>query len=127
MNFEEPQRRSRWRYAAPSRTSKRLVHGANSIFDAVNLAYTLGYRRIVVAGADYYNKEYFWLDPGEARPYEPDVDATAPWPQADQVVEMMGRWSGIMKSEGVDLLVYNPRSRLAERLPVFSWDRGIGP
>jgi hypothetical protein len=116
-------RRSRWRYAPPSRTPRTLVHGANSIFDAVNLAYALGYRRIVVAGADYYNKEYFWLEAGQARDYEPGVDATAPWPQADQVVDMMGRWREIMEADGVELLVYNPRSRLAERLPVFAWER----
>lgn len=114
-------RRSRWRFAPPSRRPGQLVHGANSIFDAVNLAYALGYRRIVVAGADYYNKEYFWLEPGETRPYEPGIDASAPWPQTEQVVEMMGRWREIMNGEGVELLVYNPRSRLAERLPIFRW------
>jgi len=120
-------RRSRWRYAPPSRRPRELVHGANSIFDAVNFAYALGYRRIVVAGADYYNKEYFWLQPGEAREYEPGVDPDAPWPQADQVVEMMARWGEIMAAEGVDLCVYNPRSRLAERLAVFTWDDENGP
>jgi hypothetical protein len=114
-------RRSRWRYAPPSRTPRELVHGANSIFDAVNFAYALGYRRIVVAGADYYNKEYFWLEPGETRPYERWVDASAPWPQSEQVVEMMGRWREIMGVNGVDLLVYNPRSRLADQLQVFRW------
>ena len=115
-------RRSRWRYAPPSRSPRRLVHGPNSIFDAVNLAYALGYRRIVVAGADYYNKEYFWLRPAEARPYELGVDARAPWPQAEQVVEMMGRWRDVLAGDAVELLVYNPRSRLASRLPVFKWD-----
>ena len=119
-------RRSRWRYAPPSQTPRELVHGANSVFDAVNLAYALGYTRIVVAGADYYNKEYFWLEPGEARPYELGVDASAPWPQAGQVVEMMGRWREIMNDAGVELLVYNPRSLLAERLPVFRWTEVIG-
>src|SRR5207248_10913852 len=117
-------RRSRWRYAPPSRNPNELVHGANSIFDAVNFAYALGYRRIVVAGADYYNKEYFWLEPGETRPYERGVDASAPWPQAEQVVEMMGRWREIIERDGVELLVYNPRSRLAERLPAFRWTAG---
>jgi hypothetical protein len=120
-------RRSRWRYARPSRTPRELVHGSNSIFDAVNFAYALGYQRIVVAGADYYNKEYFWLEPGEARPYEPGVDAAAPWPQAEQVVEMMGRWREEMNAEGIELQVYNPRSRLGERLPIFVWDDDARP
>jgi hypothetical protein len=113
---------SRWHYAPPSRSPRRLVHVANSIFDGVNLAYALRHRRIVVAGADYYNKEYFWLGPGEARPYEPGVDPGAPWPAAATIVERMGRWRDAMAAEGVELLVYNPRSRLAERLPVFTWD-----
>jgi hypothetical protein len=115
-------RRSRWGYAPPSRNPRELVHGPNSIFDAVNLAYALGYARIVVAGADYYNKEYFWLDPGEARPYEPGVDAAAPWPQTEQVVEMMRRWRAVMNADGVELLVHNPRSRLVDALPVFRWE-----
>lgn len=115
-------RASRWRYAPPSRNPRRLVHGPNSIFDAVNLAYALGYRRIVLAGADYYNKEYFWLARGERRPYEPKVDAAAPWPQAEQVVAMMGSWRDLMAADGVEVSVYNPRSRLAERLPVFTWN-----
>lgn len=112
-------RRARWRYAPPSRTPLELVHGPNSIFDATNLAYALGFRTIVLAGADYYNKEYFWLAPGESRPYEHGVVATDPWPQAERVVEMMGRWREEMARDGVALTVYNPRSLLAGVLPVF--------
>jgi hypothetical protein len=115
-------RESRWTYAPPSRTPRRLVHGPNSIFDAANLAYAMGYSRIVLAGADYYNKEYFWLDAGETRPYEAEgVDASAPWTQAEIVVEMMGRWRREMAKDGVDLLVYNPRSLLAAELDVFAF------
>ena len=115
-------RASRWRYAPPSKTPRRLVHGPNSIFDATNFAYALGYRRIVLAGADYYNKEYFWLPPGQSRPYEAGIDATAPWSQASTVIEMMGRWHDELAADGVELSVYNPRSLLTERLPVFTWD-----
>ncbi|MFN2628961.1 MAG: hypothetical protein ABR569_10045 [Gaiellaceae bacterium] len=115
-------RRARWRYAPPSRTPRTLVHGPNSIFDAANLAYAMGYRRIVLAGADYYNKEYFWLQPGETRGYEtPAVVATEQWSQAETVVEMMGRWRRVMAADGVELTVYNPRSLLIRELPVFSW------
>lgn len=114
---------SRWRYAPPSSTPRRLVHGPNSIFDGTNLAYALGYRRIVLAGADYYNKEYFWLDPGKTRDYEaPGVRATEPWSQAETVVEMMSRWREELARTGVELMVYNPRSLLAERLPVFRFE-----
>jgi hypothetical protein len=113
-------RRARTQYEPPSRTPGELVHGYNSIFDATNFAYAMGYRRIVLAGADYYNKEYFWLEPGETRAYEkPGVDASKQWPHAEAIVEMMGRWAEELARDGVELSVYNPRSLLAERLPVY--------
>ena len=113
-------RRARTQYEPPSRTPGELVHGYNSIFDATNFAYAMGYRRIVLAGADYYNKEYFWLEPGETRAYEkPGVDASKQWPHAEAIVEMMGRWTEELARDGVELSVYNPRSLLAERLPVY--------
>jgi hypothetical protein len=115
-------RRARWRYAPPSRTPRRLVHGPNSLFDAANLAYAMGFRRIVLVGADYYNKEYFWLGPGETRDYEATgVVAGEPWSQAGAVIEMMGRWAREMSAAGVELTVYNPRSLLARAIPVFEW------
>jgi hypothetical protein len=113
-------RRARTQYEPPSRTPRELVHGYNSIFDATNFAYAMGYRRIVLAGADYYDKEYFWLEPGETRAYEkPGIAATGQWPQAEAIVEMMGRWAHELAAEGVELMVYNPRSLLAGHLPVF--------
>jgi hypothetical protein len=113
-------RRARAVYEPPSHTPRELVHGYNSIFDATNFAFAMGYRRIVLAGVDYYNKEYFWLEPGEARAYEkPGVAATSRWPQAEAIVEMMSRWSHELAAEGVELAVYNPRSLLAQELRVF--------
>jgi hypothetical protein len=90
------------------------------MFDAVNFAYAMGYRRIVLAGADYYNKEYFWLEPGETRLEEkPGIVAEKQWPQAEPIVAMMGRWGEKLRDEGVELSVYNPRSLLATVVPTF--------
>jgi hypothetical protein len=111
---------ARGRYAAPSRTPRALVHGPNSIFDATNLAVALGFRRIVLAGADYYNKEYFWLAPGEKRSYEPDaVDVRSEWGATPLILAMMRGWKEELGAEGVELSVWNPRSRLTDVLPVF--------
>jgi hypothetical protein len=105
----------------PSRGfSRGLVHGYSSIFDGVNFAYLLGFRRIVLAGVDLYNKEYFWLSAGETRTYEKTpLRAEDPFIGAEPITEMMGDWHDLLASEGVELLVLNPRSRLAERLPVY--------
>ncbi len=113
-------RLSRTQYESPSRRPRELVHGYNSIFDATNFAYAMGYPRIVLAGVDYYNKEYFWLEPGETRAYEKEgVVAAGQWSQSDVIVEMMGRWARELAAEDVELLVYNSRSLLARHLPVF--------
>lgn len=114
-------RRGRGVNAPPSRSlGSGLVHGYSSIFDGVNLAYVLGFRRIVLAGVDLYNKEYFWLPEGVARDYEKiPLDAKDPFAGADAITAMMGDWHDFFAAAGVELLVMNPRSRLAERLPVF--------
>jgi hypothetical protein len=102
-----------------------LVHGYNSSFDAVNLAYVLGFRSIVLAGVDLYNKEYFWLPAGVARTYEKTpLQASDPFAGARPIVAMMGDWHDVLASRGVALSVLNPRSLLVERLPVYSFPDG---
>jgi hypothetical protein len=117
-------RRRRSRNAPPSRRfADGLVHGSSSIFDATNFAFLMGYRRIVLVGVDLYNKEYFWLAPGETRPYEIGrADAREVFLGAEPIVTLMVRWHEALADDGVDLLVYNARSLLAERIPVFAWE-----
>lgn len=120
----------RWRRIGRNRTlppsptlGKGLVHGTNSILDIVNFALVLGWRRIVIAGVDLYNKEYFWLPAGVARPDEKtELTAASRWPQADQIVETLDLWRRVSAERGVDLCVYDGRSLLASVLPIFAWD-----
>jgi hypothetical protein len=117
-------RRRRSRTASPSRSiAQGLVHGSSSIFDAANFAYAMGYRRIVLVGVDLYNKEYFWLDAGETRAYEAHrADARNVFLGAGPIVSLMGVWHDVLAEDGVELLVYNPRSLLAAHVPVFEWE-----
>jgi hypothetical protein len=117
-------RRRRSRSAGPSRRfADGLVHGSSSIFDAANFAYLMGYRRIVLVGVDLYNKEYFWLGPGETRSYEQQgADAKKVFLGAAPIVSLLAAWHETLLDNEVELLVYNPRSLLAERIPVFAWD-----
>jgi hypothetical protein len=109
--------------APPSESLRRgLVHGFNSIFDATNLAVLLGFRRIVLAGVDLYDKGYFWLPPGEGRTYEkPGVRPDEQFGAAESIVRMMGDWCDLLTGRGVEIAVQNPNSLLARRLPVFAW------
>jgi hypothetical protein len=117
-------RRRRSRTALPSRRlADGLVHGSSSVFDATNFAYAMGYRRIVLVGVDLYNKEYFWLPPGELREYEnPAVKGVDSFVGAEAIVELMTRWHAALAQDGVELSVYNPRSLLADRLPIYARD-----
>jgi hypothetical protein len=117
-------RTSRARYSPPSRRfDDGIVHGFNSIISATNLAILIGWRRIVLTGVDLYNKEYFWLPPGETRTYEqPEITAESLFTSAHATIDLLRRWHDLLEPEGTELRVYNPRSLLAEHLGVFSWD-----
>lgn len=116
-------RASRGVYAPPTRSLREgLTHGWNSAIDATNLALLLGFRRIVLAGVDMYDRGYFWLGEGERRDNVPeDVSVEDPFPTTGVVVDLFRRWRELVEPDGVELAVYNPRSRLAEVLPVFAW------
>jgi hypothetical protein len=111
-------------YAPPSRTfASGLVHGFNSSISTTNFAVVMGWRRIVICGVDLYDKGYFWLDDGETRSYEkPGIVARSRFTSADQIVETLGRWRELLAAEGVELVVHNPRSLLADVMPVFTWE-----
>lgn len=109
-------RKARGRVAPPSRRlSDGLVHGAGSIQDVVNFALVLGWRRVVIVGVDLYDSGYFWVTDA---PDRPDLR----WAQSETVLATMRLWKEYADRDGVELLVYSPRSLLAEVLPVFSGD-----
>lgn len=122
-------RRSRSRYEPPSTSFRRgLVHGFNSITDSVNFALVMGFRRVVLAGVDLYNKEYFWLPAGETRTYEkPGITAESLFTSSTPTIDLLGRWSQEVAARGVELAVLDPRSLLAGPLPVFSWGEPPSP
>jgi len=116
-------RTSRGVFASPTRSfGEGVTHGWNSAISATNLALLLGYRQIVLAGVDMYDRGYFWLPEGARRanvPLSSSVDE--PFPTAADVVELFRRWRDLLEPDGVELSVYNARSLLADALPVFSW------
>jgi hypothetical protein len=116
-------RTARGRYAPPSRTFENgLVHGFGSAISVTNFAYLMGWRTIVLAGIDLYDKRYFWLPPTETRAYEkPGITVTSTFTGADDLVSMLGRWAELFARDGVQLFTYNPRSLLTRVLPIFQF------
>ena len=101
--------------------SAGLSHNHATLEECVNFGYLLGWRRIVLVGVDLYDRRYFFL--GEDEPVEADaragVQAAAPHAQSTNGhAEQLGAWCATLAGEGVTLEVYNPRSLLAQHIPV---------
>ncbi|HEX6162996.1 MAG TPA: hypothetical protein VFZ31_06515 [Vicinamibacterales bacterium] len=97
-----------------------VAHTEGTLSDCINLAALLGWRNIVLCGVDLYNRQYFWLPSGEPR----FGDSTTAGPHNTAIggiVESMRVWREFYERQGVSLYVYNPKSLLAEVLPI--WQR----
>jgi len=129
-----PYRTARGPGMGPSaRLADGLSHGTGTLCDAVNLAYVLGWRTIVLVGVDLYDSRYFWVPPestvafdagGEMVPapvnFRGATAADVHPVVRNGLVELMGDWAALFARHGVTLTVYNPRSLLAAVMPVYS-------
>jgi hypothetical protein len=119
----------------PERTFRAgIKHETGTLSDAVHCAYCLGWKHIVLVGVDLYDARYFWLGPDETLALDRET-ATVVVGEYNNVrnirydemhntarhgiVELMGRWNDHLAADGVRLSVWNPRSLLAEVLPVY--------
>ena len=95
-----------------------VAHTEGTLSDCINLAALLGWRNIVLCGVDLYNRQYFWLPSGEPR----FGDSTTAGPHNTAIggiVESIRVWREFYERQGVNLFVYNPKSLLADVLPVW--------
>ena len=101
-----------------------VAHTQGTLSDCVNLAALIGWRRIVLCGVDLYNRQYFWLPTGQPR--SGDTTTTGPHNIAiGGIVDSMRIWREFYETRGVSLFTYNPRSLLAEVLPVWPAATGV--
>tara|TARA_B100000073_G_scaffold130160_1_gene106635 strand:+ start:77 stop:955 length:879 start_codon:yes stop_codon:yes gene_type:complete len=99
-----------------------IVHGNGSVVGMVNLAYLMGWKNIILVGIDMYDHRYFFQSPDQTRPVEKQgLTYKDPFPQGINIASHLGMWRDEMLLEGVYLSVFNPKSLLAERLPVFDF------
>ena len=99
-----------------------LAHRHATLEECVNFAYLLGWNRIVLVGVDLYDRRYFWLGPDETRETDRRRGASASDAHRTAttgLIEQMGDWGLRMQTSNVALEVYNPRSLLADVLPVY--------
>jgi len=104
----------------PSDSIYAISHNA-TIFDAVNIAYVLGYKNIVLVGVDLYDSRYFWLERNET--IEDNLKRGETYSSihytADKVMRGMVVWNKYLIKRGVRLYIYNPRSLLNKVLRIY--------
>lgn len=102
-----------------------LVHGPSTLFDCLNFAYLLNWKKIILVGVDLYDRRYFWLTHDQTR--RNDIIRGKTYKDkhntAKEAMIWAKRWRKYFQKKGVELYVYNPRSLLVQSLPVFTSGR----
>ncbi len=109
-----------------------VTHGASTVTDCINIDTSSAIKKIVLCGLDLYDRRYFWNMPGakyfplpgitdaEVGEYGGKGEVTAPHRTSDRLIGQIAAWRQELESAGVSLSVQNPKSLLAEVLPVYS-------
>lgn len=107
-----------------------LTHGPATVTDCVNFASVVGWRRIVLAGIDLYDRRYFWQVPGGdfyplagitdrgGGEYAGEGDLDARHRTSRPMLDWAALWRTELGKQGISLEVLNPKSLLAGILPV---------
>ena len=115
---------ARYPDAMPSESfSQGITHIHGTLTDAVNLAFLGGWKHIVLIGIDLYDSAYFVAIEQKEHLIATGGSAGHIHPTAKSgIVEKMAVWRQWLYERGVTIHVYNPRSLMAEIMPVFDRD-----
>lgn len=107
-----------------------LTHGPATVTDCVNFASVVGWRRIVLCGIDLYDRRYFWHSKNRAHfelpcltdrgggEYAGEGEIGALHRTSAPMRDWAERWRAYYVARGISLEVLNPKSLLAEILPI---------
>jgi hypothetical protein len=106
---------------SPSNNINKIPHCGTTLFDAINIAYILGYKKIVLVGVDLYDRRYFWLGKDETRYVDKKLGSTheETHSTANLVMEVMVSWKEYLNDKGIEIYVFNERSLLSKILPIY--------
>nr|WP_319540003.1 hypothetical protein [uncultured Methanospirillum sp.] len=109
----------------PTNSFKKIPHCGATLIDAINIAFILGYTNIVLVGVDLYDRRYFWLQENQTRDGDNKRCKTYrdEHNTASTVIDTMKIWYPYLLSKGVKIYIYNPKSLLADIIPVFSFNK----
>lgn len=111
-----------------------ITHGPSTVTDCVNIAALLGWRRIVLAGVDLYDRRYFWhardrghlplpgLTDAGGGEYAGELDNELLHRTALPMKRWAQVWREALLARGISLEIANPKSLIAGRLPVHAFE-----
>jgi len=105
----------------PSENMNEISHCNATLFDAINIAYLLGYKNIVLVGIELYDRRYFWLRQNKTRVIDLNRGKTYKdlHNTTNYVLRIIPEWKNIFDEKGVKLFNYNPKSLLKNILPLY--------
>ncbi|MBT3405554.1 hypothetical protein HN419_00115 [Candidatus Woesearchaeota archaeon] len=112
-----------------------VSHKFTTLEESINIAYLMGYKKIILAGIDLYDSRYFWLKKDESfPPWTPNYSDS---PQiengtlikgesckeehqtANVAIKIILEWLPTFKKKGVKMYVLNPKSLLNKVLDIW--------
>lgn len=99
-----------------SKTPQNIPHGKATLLDAINIAYLMGYKEIILAGVDLYDRNYFYLRKGETRGFDrkKGFSANDMHNTLKHIIDTLKLWKPDLKKHGVNIKLLNPKSLLNE-------------
>lgn len=110
-------------FRMPSKNLRKLMHFGGTLADALHACYAMGYKKIILAGIDLYDRRYYWLKEDETYVYDIGRGnvCTNPHRTSNNMVSAFEKWKPFFDKNGVEVYVLNPKSLLAEVLPVYKF------
>jgi len=97
-----------------SDSPRRITHGVATLLDAINISYLLGYKEVILAGVDLYDRNCFYLEKNET--HELDIKtnnkASDPHKTSTHIIDTIKLWKPELKNKGITLKILNPQSLL---------------
>ncbi len=116
-------RKGRGKYIGLSKKiDEGVVHGFNSLTSVINIAYMMGWKRIILVGIDMHNHSYFFHPVNKIRNVEKKgIKLNSPYTNREKTLKLISQWLIEFKTYNVKIFVYNKDSYLHKILPNFNW------
>lgn len=125
LNFKIFRYKRKWRgkYIKPSKNFKNgVAHGFNSLTSAINIAYIMGWKVIILVGVDMHTHNYFYNTLNKLRDGEKKgIKINTPYTNRAKTLKLISIWVKEFERYKVKLFIFSERSYLRKVLPLFNW------